>query len=76
MTPAMSETPAGIPSNPPDDRLRMVIDDSTADRLRAAAERRHVPVETLMAELLRVASHGVDELLGPEDSVGETGDDS
>jgi len=76
MTPATSETPAEVGASPQDDRLRMVIDDSTADRLRAAADRRHVAVETLMAELLRVASNCIDDLLGAEDEVVANDDDS
>lgn len=76
MTPATSETPAEIGAAPQDDRLRMVIDDSTAERLRVAAARRQVAVETLMADLLRVASHCVDDLLDPAEDVGESSDDS
>jgi hypothetical protein len=58
----------------PGDRLRLVLDDATADRLRAAADRRTVSVEEFMAELLRVASLHIDDVLALRDDVNEAGD--
>jgi hypothetical protein len=70
-----SETPTSEGRDEePGDRLRLVLDDATAERLRAAAGGRHVAVELLMADLLSVASHHVDEVLALRDGVGDGGD--
>ena len=70
-----SETPTSEDAGAPPDRLRLVLDDATADRLRDAADRRQVVVEALMADLLRVASHFVDEVLAMADDING-GDDA
>jgi len=78
MTPASSsETPTSEGTGvEPGDRLRLVLDDTTAERLRAAADQRQLPVELLMADLLAIASHHVDEVLALRGDVDEPGDET
>ena len=47
--------------------VRSVLDDLTVDVLRDAARQRGMPLEHLIAALLRAASERVDELLDPEE---------
>lgn len=46
------------------DTLRMVLDDETVERLRAAAASYGLEVEELMVALLQAASERMQELLG------------
>jgi hypothetical protein len=48
-----------------DDRIQIVLDDATVERLLGAAEAREVELDELLADLLRRASDRVDDLLGP-----------
>ena len=43
--------------------VRSVLDDQTVEVLRAEAVRRSVPLDQLIADLLRIAATRVDELL-------------
>ena len=54
------------------ERIKIQIDDDTADRLTAAARARGVTVDALVETLLAAASWRVDELLGADDVAGES----
>jgi hypothetical protein len=43
--------------------IRMVLDDRTVERLRVAAEGRHLEVEQLIVRLITAAADRIDELL-------------
>jgi hypothetical protein len=64
MTPAASDTPLSRePMFDPNARIRLVLDDATADRLRDAADRLGMTLVELMSALLRAASFDVDDVL-------------
>ena len=48
-----------------DERLQVVLDDLTVQRLQEAAEARGLVVEQLIVDLLMRASDQIDELMGP-----------
>lgn len=50
-----------------EDLIQVVIDETTAERLRVAAEARGLDVELLMVHLLIAASRRIDELLAEDD---------
>jgi hypothetical protein len=49
----------------PDERLQVVLDDLTVERLQEAAEARGLVVEQLIVDLLMRASEHIDDLMGP-----------
>jgi len=59
-----SQTPKTPKRAKPDERIQVMLDDLTVERLREAAEARGVEIEQLLIQLLVAASDRVDELLG------------
>jgi hypothetical protein len=49
----------------PEERLQVVLDDHTVERLQEAAEARGLVVEQLIVDLLMRAADHIDELMGP-----------
>ena len=56
----------------PDERLQVVLDDGTVQRLQEAAEERGLVVEELIVDLLMRASDHIDDLLGSVDQRKES----
>jgi hypothetical protein len=48
---------------PPPERLRLTVDDATADRLRANADARDLSLQEFVRRLLAAATRHIDDLL-------------